>query len=180
MAKTRKLPYSKTVPMVPVTGLRIAGRNRVYDFDECRSPDGTMTIGRTNERSIRIRDDDTVSRLHCAIYKNDAGRYQLADWESTNGVRISDTAPYKRYRKVKVCTLEVGMRIKLGGTRLVAVGSDGEPIIAASRFGAIGRVALSLFGNVSAAAGRLGLDPRKFKKIAKKGESGSDDKGAQK
>lgn len=177
MRKTRKLPYSETVPMVPVAGLRIAGRNRVYRFNECASRDGTVTIGRTNDRNIRIREDDTLSRLHCVIYKNDVGRYELLDPGSTNGIKISDTAPYRRYRQVNRYPLAVGLRIRVGGTRLIVVGPDGEPIIAASRFSLIGRVALSLFGNISAAAGRLGLDPRKFKKIVRKSEAGADDEG---
>lgn len=168
MNKTRKLPYSKTVPMVPVTGLRIAGRNRVYKFDRRCNEDGTVTIGRTGDREIRIRKDDTVSKLHCVIYKNERGRYEVVDAESTNGIEISDTAPYKRYVGVWQCELTVGMRVKVGDTRLIIVGPDGEPVIAASRFSLIGKVALSIFGNISAAAKRLRLDDRRFKKIAEK------------
>lgn len=171
MHKTRKLPYSKTVSMVPVAGLRIMGRNRVYKFDECCSKNGTVSIGRTGDRNIRIRDDNTISKLHCVIYKNDRGRYELVDPGSTNGIKISDTAPYKRYVEIKRCELAVGLRIKLGDTRLVIVGPDGEPVVAASHFSLIGKVALSLFGNIRAAAKRLGLDDRRFKKLAKKNET---------
>lgn len=174
MPQTRRLPYSNTVPIVPVAGVRFAGKSRVCNFDECCSKDGTVTIGRTNERSIRIRDDDTVSRLHCVIYKNAMGRYEMVDARSMNGVRMSDTAPYVRYRTVSKVALEVGLRVKLGGTRLVIVGPDGEPVIAASRFSQIGKVALSLFGSIRAAAGRIRLDHRKFKKIAQVDDEASD------
>ena len=177
MPETRKLAYSKTIAVDPVAGLRIAGRNRVYRFDQCCSKDGTVTIGRANDNNIRIRDDDTVSKLHCVIYKGIMGRYALVDPYSTNGVRISDRPPYWRFRKVTQHHLEVGMRIKLGGTRLIIVGPDGEPVIATSRLSLIGKVALSVFGNISAAANRIGLDHRKFKKIARASRSKPKDEG---
>lgn len=166
MPRTRKRTYSRTINAQPVVGLRIAGRNRVYRFDERCSKDGTVTIGRSNDCNIRIRGDDTISKLHCIIYKDIMGRYALADSDSMNGIRVSDQPPYRLYRKVSQHPLEVGMRIKLGDARLIIVGSDGEPLMAASRLSLICKVALSVFGNISAPADRMRLDHRKFRKIA--------------
>lgn len=177
MALTRRLAYSKTIAVEPVAGLRIVGINRVYKFDEYSSADGTVTIGRTNDCNIRIRGDDSVSKLHCVIYQGILGGYALVDPYSTNGIKISDQPPYRRYRKVRQYPLQVGMRIKLGSTRLIIVGPDGEPVVSASRLSQIYKVAFSIFGNISAAANRIRLDHRKYKRMAKLGRSTSNDGG---
>lgn len=163
--KTPKIPYSDTLPEVPVAGLRIAGKKHLYRFSECRNEDGIVTIGRTNRQRIRIRDDEFVSKQHCVILENHHGRYEVIDLSSTNGVRIADRAPYIRYRKKGHYPLRVGMRLRIGRTTLVIVGPDGEPLIAAARLSQIGRAALSIFGSVRALARRLGISRRQIEKM---------------
>ena len=175
MLSTPKLPYTQTMAMIPVVGLRIIGRDRVHRFAECCSKDGTISIGRTSSRNIRIRDDDFVSKLHCVIRKNLAGQYEVVDFRSTNGVRVASRPPYLLYRKVLRHPLHVGMRIKIGCTKLVIVGPDGEPVIAVARVSRFGRAALSIFGSIRTLARRMKLPRDQVKKLANPDDKETDD-----
>jgi len=51
--------------------------------------DGTTTVGRLSDCTIQLV-DDAVSRRHCTVrFDHDAGRYQVVDNASANGVRIA-------------------------------------------------------------------------------------------
>ena len=156
MSETLKIEHTKPFTPPEVAGVRILGKNRVYWFREICDQDGALDIGRTDGRSIRIR-DRSVSIQHCVIRPGDEGEYEILDAYSTNGVRVSDRPGLRPFEQVYHCVLEVGLHIKLGRIRLVVVGHDGQPPLIAKRPSQFGRLAFKVYGRVTALVKTLGF-----------------------
>ncbi len=156
MSETPKIEHTKTFTPPEVAGVRILGKNRVYWFRDICDEDGALDIGRTDGRSIRIR-DRSVSIQHCVIRPDDDGKYELLDAYSTNGIRVCDLPGLRPSLRVHYCTLKVGLHIELGRVRLVVVGLDGQPPLIAKRPSQFGRLAFKVYGRVSALVKTLGF-----------------------
>ena len=67
-------------------------------------------IGRSKQSDIQI-DAPTVSRNHAVLTRYDDGSWTVTDADSTDGIRVNG-------RKVKICALEEGDTISLGGVEM--------------------------------------------------------------
>lgn len=70
--------------------------------------DGEVTIGRSKDNVI-VLEDDRVSRYHCRIARNNTGKYEIKDLDSTNSTFVNDI-------KTREKALDIGDQIKIGDT----------------------------------------------------------------
>lgn len=167
MNSTVTIPHTSDFTEPAVAGLRILGKDRVYWFREVCSQNGSLDIGRTNQRNIRIR-DDSVSIKHCLIRPRHDGRYEIFDTLSKNGVRVCVRPGFRPYRRVAHHVLEVGLFIKLGRVYLVVVGEDGSVPLLAHRLSHFARLALRVYGTIAALVGTIGFTRHKAQQHKKR------------
>lgn len=150
-----------------VSGLKLVGTRREFLFDAYRINgrlDGPLIIGRAHGCHLRIK-DGAISRQHCVIEETSRNTYLLLDHSSTNRVYVR--VPWRdiRYRRVSWTVLHPGMRIRLGDTKLIVLGSDARPVIAAATFSRFMRTALHVYGSKRAAARGLRIPRRLFSRL---------------
>ena len=70
-------------------------------------------IGRSMDNDVRLREDSSVSRKHCMIFRDPvSGEYVLRDLDSSNGTYLNDLC-----LKVQQCPVEDGDVIGIGGVK---------------------------------------------------------------
>jgi len=169
MTTTAK-PTTRSHPLdPPIAGLRILGHDREIRFRDEFGKAGRrktrITIGRTRQRDIRLRDETSVSRLHAAITRLEDGRFMIEDAGSKNGVWIASRAGYSAYRKVEAEILEFGMIIRLGSVMLAPIDARGHCPMLAARLTEFLRNGDTVHGSRAEAARQIGLPPKSILKL---------------
>ena len=96
MATTKESTRKRRSYNPPVAGLRVLGQERTIWFRNLLADTDRVTIGRTRQRDLRLR-DDTVSRDHCDLVRESDGSFHLIDRDSTNGLYVSRRGKYGRF-----------------------------------------------------------------------------------
>ena len=120
-------------------------------------------IGRSKQSDIRI-DFPTVSRNHAVLTRYDDGSWTITDADSTGGMRING-------KKKKICALEEGDVISLGGVEMVLFPiqhrqefeeAQGKRRAASAWDGVLNLVVLTLIQIMACMAFLLGCEPESF------------------
>ena len=152
-----------------VAGIRIMGQRKILWFNELLDASGRLDIGRTHQRTIRIR-DQAISRLHCEIQRVEPGIYFLRDLNSRNGVKVRVRGHRGEFAELEPGTkvhLLPGIHIKLGNTIIVPVDVNGQCPINARDDKELARLAEETYGSAAAAARVVGRSSRWVRTVAK-------------
>lgn len=148
-----------------IAGLRVMGTRQIEWFDKLFQNTTCISIGRTNGREVRIR-DDSVSRMHCMVEHLGPGRYRLVDCLASNGIFVSHFGRFTDYQEVKSVELSIFMRIKLGSVKLAPVLKNGKSPIIATTGEMFALEACEIYGSPYAAAQNTGLPIVRISRLA--------------
>ncbi|MEM9493464.1 MAG: FHA domain-containing protein, partial [Myxococcota bacterium] len=151
---TPTISYSSIDHELRAVGLRIlrvkstkprqVSHRRLIMFDDYFTESPILTIGRTRQCHIRLR-DRAVSRLHCIVEKIDDA-YFVFEYNAKNGLFVTECGDYDRYRPVKWQKVQLGMNLRIGRYFLVPINQDRVCPIVARRNSEFLRIAHEIYG----------------------------------
>ena len=145
-----------------VAGLRVMGSRQIVWFHKLFQGDAnSISIGRTNQSDVRIR-DQSVSRLHCMVERVEPGRYVIIDCLASNGLLVSPYGRFSDYQQVRSAELDVFMRIRLGRAKLAPVLADGTSPLIVSTEKMFALEAYEVYGSARAAQNHTGMKTRRL------------------
>lgn len=140
------------------TGLRQKGKRDFLTLDDIVDrrgrPLAVITIGRSPESHISIKDDLTVSNNHAEIWRGAKGEMRLMTAPGCkNGIFVDGQC------LVEPTLLRVGMRIRMGNTHLFATDDQGCTPVQGYTLDDCIRFGKEVYGSSNAAARYLGRSP---------------------